>query len=93
MKHIIVRPLMTEKASQLVAQNVYTFQVIEEANKHQVKETLEKMYKVKISAVRMAKKSGKTRRVGKRMVTKELPDIKVAYVTLKEGKIDIFPQA
>ncbi len=92
MSHLIFKPLMTEKASQLAARNTYAFQVPQEINKYQIAETLEKMYKVKVGAVRIAKKKGKTRRVGKMGKTKQLPDRKIAYITLKEGKIDVFPQ-
>jgi large subunit ribosomal protein L23 len=93
MKNIIIRPLMTEKASLLVSKNVYSFEVTEESNKYQIAETLETMYKVKVAGVRVAKKKGKTRRVGRTMKRKLLPDVKIAYVTLKEGKLDLFPQA
>jgi len=87
-----IKPLMTEKASKQVALNVYSFEVNDEMNKYQITELLENMYKVKVDHVRMAKQKGKVRRVGRKGVMKQLPDRKVAYVTLKEGKIDIFPQ-
>jgi large subunit ribosomal protein L23 len=93
MNQSVIKPLLTEKASRLVAQNVYTFVVGEEVNKHMIAEILEKTYKVKVAEVKMAKKAGKTRRVGKLGRTKQLPAVKVAYVKLKEGKIDLFPQA
>jgi ribosomal protein L23 len=88
-----IRPLMTEKASKQVALNVYSFEVNDEMNKYQITELLEKIYKVKVDHVRMAKQKGKVRRVGRKGSMKQLPDRKIAYVTLKEGKIDIFPQA
>ena len=88
-----IKPLMTEKASLLVGKNVYTFQIHQDVNKHKVTEIIENMYKVKVSHVNVAKKAGKIRRVGKFGKTKQLPDVKIAYVTLKEGKINLFPQA
>lgn len=84
---------MTEKASRLASANTYTFLIDSAWNKHQVTEVVEKMYKVKVSQVKVAKQKGKVRKVGKLGRMKQLPDRKIAYVTLKEGKIDVFPQA
>lgn len=88
----IIRPILTEKATQLTKRKVYMFQVHRLANKHQIKEILEKLYPVKVKAVAVSMRKGKTRRVGRRMKTKKLADKKIAYITLKEGKLDIFPQ-
>jgi large subunit ribosomal protein L23 len=88
-----IKPLMTEKASRLTNMNTYTFLIDSAWNKHQVTEVVEKMYKVKVSQVKVAKQKGKVRKVGKLGRMKQLPDRKIAYVTLKEGKIDVFPQA
>jgi large subunit ribosomal protein L23 len=88
-----MKPLMTEKASRLAGQSTYTFRVDGSMNKYQIVEVVEKMYKVKVSQVKVAKQRGKVRRVGKLGRSKQLPDKKIAYVTLKEGQIDVFPQA
>jgi large subunit ribosomal protein L23 len=89
----VIKPLMTEKTTILAARNVYAFEVSEPTNKHQIAELLEKMYKVKVAEVNIAKKAGKVRRVGRLGRSKMVPGKKVAYVKLKEGKIDVFPQA
>jgi len=91
-KDTIIEPVLTEKATNLVKNKVYMFMVNIKANKRQVKETIEKIYKVKVSGVRVMVRKGKEKRVGRKMMTKKMPNIKVAYVKLKEGKIDIFPQ-
>ncbi|MBW7960319.1 50S ribosomal protein L23 [Patescibacteria group bacterium] len=91
-KDTIIEPVLTEKATNLVKNKVYMFVVNIKANKRQVKETIEKIYKVKVSGVRVMVRKGKEKRVGRKMMTKKMPNIKVAYVKLKEGKIDIFPQ-
>lgn len=88
---IIIKPVMTEKATKLAGGNVYTFQVAPAANKYQVKETIEGLFKVKVDKVTVLVRKGKIRRVGRRMTPKTLPDRKIAYITLKEGKIDLFP--
>lgn len=90
---IITSPVLTEKATQLAGAKVYTFRVNQNVTKHQVKTALESLYKVKISNIRVTVRKGKTRKVGKRMIRKQLPDRKIAYVYVKEGSIDIFPKA
>ena len=90
---VILKPVLTEKASGLTNVKVYTFEVGQKANKYMVKETLERLYNVKVGTVRILNRKGKTRRVGKKMATKQLKDKKIALVSLKEGKIDLFPQA
>jgi len=53
---------------------------------------LENLYSVKVSSVRTMTKKGKEVKRGKRMTTKKLSDQKIAFVKLKEGKLDMFPQ-
>jgi large subunit ribosomal protein L23 len=90
--NVLVRPVLTEKATNLSKDSVYLFEVNNDVNKFQVKETIEKLYKVKVGLVRMMIRKGKMKRVGRRSKTKQLADIKIAFVKIKEGKIDLFPQ-
>jgi large subunit ribosomal protein L23 len=69
------------------------FEVSSKANKHQVKEALQKLYKVKVGQVRIMVRKGKSRRLGRRMTATRLADKKFAFVKLTEGKLDLFPQA
>ena len=89
---IIKRPLITEKAMNH-GSNVYVFEVDSRANKHQIKEAIEKLFKVEVSNVKTLIRKGKTRRVGRRMKPKQLPDMKKAYITVKKGTIDIVPRS
>lgn len=89
---VIVKPVLTEKSTSLVKDNFYTFQVNLRANKHQIKEVIEKLYSVKVDEIKIIIRKGKKRRIGKRQIEKTLPTIKIAIVKLKEGKINIFPQ-
>lgn len=84
---------MTEKASQKAGGGVYMFQIATDANKYQVKSTVEQLYKVKVKKVTVTTRPGKSKRVGRRMTTKQQADRKIAFITLKEGKIDLFPSA
>lgn len=83
------RPLITEKSSLLQAQGKYVFEVAGRATKNQVKQAVEKAFKVEVTSVNMIKVAGKTRRVGQRQL--QNPSWKKAIVTLKPGdKIEIF---
>ncbi len=89
---IIKHPVITEKTTEAAQHKVYAFEVHEDANKHQISETVEQLFKVKVASVRISIRKGKEKRVGRRMKTAMLPDRKIAYVYLKEGTIDLFPQ-
>jgi len=54
---------------------------------------VESMFKVKVASVRISIRNGKEKRVGRKMQKVSKPDLKIAYVTVKEGTIDIFPKA
>ncbi len=90
---VLIRPVLTEKATTLAAGKVYMFEVAPRANKHQIKEALERLYKVKVADIKIAVRKGKTRRVGRKLTIKKLTDKKIAFIKLAEGKIDLFPQA
>ncbi|HUV76293.1 MAG TPA: 50S ribosomal protein L23 [Dehalococcoidales bacterium] len=86
---VLTRPLITEKNSTLQTQNKYAFEVAEGANKPQVKQAVEKAFKVKVNAVNVITVPGKMRRVGRQVVLTK--SWKKAIVTLKPGdKIEIF---
>ena len=86
---VLRRPLVTEKNTELQAQGKYAFEVAGEATKHQVKQAVEKAFKVKVTAVNVMTVPGKTRRLGRREVL--TPSWKKALVSLKSGdKIEFF---
>jgi len=89
-RDIIQAPLISEKGTALAeSANQFLFKVRPDANKIEVKQAVETLFKVKVVDVRMARYLGKIRRVGRSMGRRS--DWKKAYVTLKEGdKIDFF---
>jgi len=89
---ILIKPILTEKATNLVQNQVYMFEVDKRANKFQIKQALEKLYKVKTGAVKIMIRKGKAKKTGKKMRIKKTVDKKIAFVKLIEGKIDLFPQ-
>lgn len=86
---VLRRPLITEKNTELQAQNKYAFEVAEGANKPLVKQAVEKAFKVRVTGVNVVTVPGKTRRVGRRQVLTR--SWKKAVVTLQLGdKIEFF---
>jgi len=80
---VLRRPLITEKATSLKEENKYAFEVANKATKTQIKEAVEKAFKVKVSKVNVVTVPGKTRRFGRRRVTGS--PWKKAVVTLAPG--------
>ena len=86
---ILRRPVITEKNTALQSQGKYAFEVAGEANKHQIKQAVEKAFNVKVTAVNVMTVPGKGRRVGRRQILTN--PWKKAVVTLKPGdKIELF---
>ena len=86
---VLRRPLVTEKNAALQALGKYAFDVDEVATKPQVKQAVEKAFKVSVTAVNVMMVPGKTKRIGRREVKTQ--SWKKAIVTLKPGdKIELF---
>jgi large subunit ribosomal protein L23 len=82
---VIRRPLVTEKGvNKKDTERTLCFEVAPEANKVQVKQAVEKLFKVKVAEVRTSNVEGKMRRRGRFMGYR--PDWKKAYVKLKAGE-------
>jgi large subunit ribosomal protein L23 len=90
---IIISPLVTEKSTiQREGQNQYSFKVYKRANKIEIKDAVERLFKVKVREVRTVTVRGKIKRLGKRFGKR--PDWKKAIVTVKEGdRIEFFEGA
>ena len=83
---ILLRPHITEKATDLSEKNVYAFEIAHKANKMQVRQVIEKFYKVKpikIAIIMGMPKTMKNPRTGRVQVKKTA--IKKALVYLKKG--------
>ncbi len=86
---VLRRPLITEKNTDLQTLNKYAFEIAEGASKPQVKQAIEKAFKVRVTGVNTVTVPGKTRRVGRRQV--QTRSWKKAIVTLQMGdKIEFF---
>jgi len=82
---VIRRPIVTEKGLGVKeTQQTVVFEVAPAANKTQIKEAVQKIFKVKVASVRTANFIGKMRRRG--MITGYRRDWKKAYVKLAPGE-------
>jgi len=96
---IIVKPLLTEKTNALreAKRKQYAFQVDARANKHQIRDAVEKLFGVKTLACAVVNVRGKQKTMGMRggrRASGVTSRWKKAYVTLVENqKIDLFEGA
>jgi large subunit ribosomal protein L23 len=86
---IILRPLITEKNTNLMVYNKYSFEVDRNASKTQIRQAIEEIFKVSVTKVHTMNMRGKMRRRGMRFGY--TADWKKAIVTLAEGdRIELF---
>ena len=91
LSNILKKPIITEKSLTDASNGVFTFEVVRQANKDQIKEAVESFYKVDVVTVRTTLTAGKRYRVGKRRSEKVGTRTKKARVQLAKGqKIDLF---
>lgn len=84
-RDIIIRPVITEKSTRLRdKEKVVCFEVARGANKIEIKNAIELLFKTKVDEVRTEKKLGKSKRVGKNIG--KTKNWKKAYVKLAEGE-------
>jgi large subunit ribosomal protein L23 len=87
---VIKKPHVTEKTSLgSDSNNTVSLVVDREANKIEIKQAVETLFKVQVSDIRTVNVAGKMKRFGK--TTAKRSNWKKAYVTLQEGQsIDFF---
>ncbi|HKM18026.1 MAG: 50S ribosomal protein L23 [Firmicutes bacterium] len=88
-RDVLIRPVVTEKSTDMISQNKYTFIVDMRANKTQIKQAVEEIFKVKVNKVNTVRIRGKLRRQGRS--EGRTSDYKKAVVTLADGhSIELF---
>ena len=81
---VVVRPIVTEKTVKTNDEhNTVVFEVAPKANKTEVKQAVEAIFKVKVDKVNIVNVRPKEKRMGRYVGTSKA--IRKAYVTLKEG--------
>jgi len=91
-KDILIRPVITEKSTRRVGEgNKYTFRVMKDAVKNQIKQAVERFYGVKVKNVNVSTVPGKSRRAIRTRKEFKSVNWKKAIVELTQGdKIDAF---
>ena len=79
---IIIKPLLTEKGYDGIADKKYTFIVAKSANKTQIKLAVEQLFNVEVESVNTVNCKGKLKRMGRN--EGYTPDYKKAIVQLKK---------
>lgn len=92
LNQVIKRPIITERSTdRSLKEGKYTFQVAPLANKKEIREAVEKLFKVNVKGVRTIKVRGKSHRIGRSRKETKSADWKKAIVQLASGeKIDVF---
>ena len=86
---VIVRPVVTEKTTDMGESHKYVFEVATAANKNEIKQAVERFFGVKVVDVRTMNVKGKPKRLGRYEGMR--PGWKKAIVTVGDGdKIDLF---
>ena len=80
---IIIRPVLTEKSYDGMADKKYAFEVALGANKTEIKKAVETIFDVKVESVNTMRIEGKLKRQGRTQGRR--PERKKAYVKLTEG--------
>ena len=89
---VIRKPIITEKATNSLELNQYTFEVDHRAAKPDIKSAVESLFDVKVISVNTMNPPRRTRRVGK--FAGKRSQVKIAIVRLAEGeKIQLFPES
>ena len=80
----IVSPLITEKSTNLSAQNKIVFKVTDSANKKNLKKRIEKIFKVNVTKINIINKKSRIKSTRGRKV--KVSGYKKAIITLKKGQ-------
>ncbi|HYH01877.1 MAG TPA: 50S ribosomal protein L23 [Bacillota bacterium] len=88
-RYMIKKPLITEKTTKMMEENKYCFLVDPKANKTEIRQAIEQIFKVKVKSVNTMNLMGKLKKMGRYQGRR--PSWKRAIVTLEKGsRIEFF---
>ena len=90
-RDIIIRPLITEKSTTLMAEGKYVFEVAKAANKIEIAKAISQIFNVKVASVNTINVEGKVKRMGRSVGKRS--DYKKAIVKLAAGETIEFFEA
>ena len=80
----ILSPLLTEKSTNLSGENKIVFKVLKSANKKNLKNNIEKIFKVNVTKINIINKQNRTKFTRGKKV--KVSGFKKAIITLKKGQ-------
>ncbi len=81
---VLVKPLLSEKGTHFASTGRYVFMVTKNANKPEIKKSVQSVYKVHVESVRIINLPSKKRRYGR--TSGQTSEHKKAIITLKKGE-------
>ena len=88
---VILKPVVTEKSMNMMAEKKYTFYVHPEANKAQIKEAVQRMFEgTQVREVKTMNLEGKTRRRGMIFGKTAKKKKAIVFLTEESKEIEIF---
>ena len=90
-RDIIIRPLITEKSTTLMAEGKYVFEVAKAANKIEIAKAISQIFNVKVASVNTVNVEGKVKRMGRSIGKRSA--YKKAIVKLAAGETIEFFEA
>ena len=90
-RDILIRPLITEKSTALMAEGKYVFVVAKAANKIEIAKAVAEIFNVKVDSVNTVNMTGKMKRMGRNVGKRS--DYKKAVVKLAAGETIEFFEA
>ena len=82
----LIKPIITEKTSNLAQAGQYTFLVSLSATKPSIKQAITRMFNVNVTKIRLIKRSGKIRRFGKKKLPSRQSSFQKAIISIKPGE-------
>ncbi|RXT05366.1 50S ribosomal protein L23 [Ammoniphilus sp. CFH 90114] len=64
-RDVILRPIITERTTEMMSFNTYVFEVAPKSNKTEIKQAIEKIFDVKVESVNTMNVKGKPKRMGR----------------------------
>lgn len=92
-RDLIKRPIITERATELMEENKYVFEVDRRANKVEIRKAIEKLFDVKVAQVNTLNQTGKKKRVGRHMGRTSDRKKAIVKLTPESNPIDFFGEA
>lgn len=88
---ILIRPVITEKSMLAASRGHFTFAVLLNSTKHQVKEAVESTFKVNVTNINILRRHVPAKSTGSRRLIGNATQTKIAILTLKKGQsIELF---